>query len=108
MKLRKVEEPVAQRLPKRPRPELKRLVEVAFVVVLFVAVKDWRVVDERARMVERVEEAVEINPLLNSMVVEVAFSPVPRVLYGKAKVMEEQPVHEVTVRLPIVALFARS
>ena len=32
--------------------------------------------------VVRVEEAVETKPLLNSRVVEVAFSPVPKVLNG--------------------------
>ena len=50
------------------------MVVVAFVVVEFVAVN-----------VVSVEEAVETKPLLNSSVVLVAFSPVPRVLNGKAK-----------------------
>ena len=51
-------------------PEAK-VVEVALVVVPFVAIK-----------FKRVEEAVEMKPLLNSRVVEVACSPVLRVRNG--------------------------
>ena len=47
------------------RPVMARLVVVAEVPVALVKEK-----------VERVEEAVEMKPLLNSRVVEVAFSPV--------------------------------
>ena len=54
---------------------MARFVVVAWEVVALVAVK-----------VVRVEEAEEMRPLLNSRVVEVAFSPVPRVLNGKEKV----------------------
>ncbi len=43
------------------------------VVVLFEAVK-----------LVRVEEAFERKPLLKAIVVPVAFSPVPRVVHGKA------------------------
>lgn len=52
-------------------PETKREVEVALVVVALVAMK-----------VERVEDAVETKPLLNSRVVVVAFSPVPSLVKG--------------------------
>jgi hypothetical protein len=55
--------------------ETARLVVVAWEVVAFVAVN-----------VVIVDEAVDTKPLLNSRVVDVAFSPVPRVLNGKAKV----------------------
>jgi hypothetical protein len=61
--------------------------------------------------VVRVEEAVETKPLLNSRVVEVAFSPELRVLNGKAKVeaagkavLQSPPRHRVPVeRLVVVA-----
>jgi len=61
----KVEEPVAQKFRVLRRPELESVVEVAEVVV-------ERVINAS----ESVDDAVEINPLLNSSVVEVAFSPV--------------------------------
>ena len=53
-----------------------KLVEVPFVIKVV------------ARVVEpvRVDEAFERKPLLKAMVVPVAFSPVPRVVNGKAKV----------------------
>ena len=51
------------------------MVPVALVVVPFRAVK-----------LVRVDEAFERKPLLKAMVVPVAFSPVPRVVNGKAKV----------------------
>ena len=52
-------------------PMIANDVVVALVVVELVAVK-----------VVRVEDAVETNPLLNSMVVLVAFSPVPSLVKG--------------------------
>lgn len=57
-----------------------------------------------------VEEAVETNPLLNSRVVLVAFSPEERVLKGKAKVIEAelQPTQLPTFKTPMVAVLARS
>jgi len=56
--------------------DTKRLVAVAFVIKVV------------ARVVEpvRVEEAVERKPFVNASVVEVAFSPVPKVVNGKEKV----------------------
>ena len=56
----------------------------------------------------RVEEAVERKPFNKARVVEVEFSPVPRVVNGKLKDEPAlpQPVQLVTVRLPIVAVLA--
>jgi hypothetical protein len=53
------------------------VVEVADVVVALVA-----------RRSVMVEEASEMNPELKRSVVDVEFSPVPRVVHGKAKVIE--------------------
>ena len=80
------------------RFETWRSVEVALV-----ARRDETVVEAR------VEEAVAIRLLepVNTMVVEVEFSPVPRVVNGKAKVEPPpQPVQLVTVRFPIEAMLA--
>ena len=57
--------------PERQKVVAARLVEVALVVVALVAMK-----------VERVEDAVETKPLLNSRMVVVAFSPVPSLVKG--------------------------
>ena len=108
VKSRRVDEPVAQKFVVERSPELKSVVVVALVVVEFVAVNDWSVVEpftRKVEMFERVEDAVEINPFKNARVVEVAFSPVPRVVNGKAKELP-QPVQLVTVKLPIDATLA--
>jgi len=55
--------------------------------------------------VERVDDAGARKPLRKARVVEVAFSPVPRVVNGKLKELP-QPVHDETTKLPIVAKFA--
>jgi len=70
-------EPLEARRVLAVSEETARLVVVAWVVVAFVAVK-----------VVRVEEALEIKPLPNWSVVDVEFSPVPKVLNGKANNME--------------------
>jgi len=70
---------------------IARLVVVAEVVVAFWPVKFCSVVEEVTKRVElMVEEAVERKPFWKERVVEVEFSPVAKVLYGKAKVMEER------------------
>ena len=56
------------------------------------------------------EEAVAMRLLVleKTIVVEVEFSPEPRVVNGKAKVLPPpQPVQLVTVRLPMLAILAR-
>ena len=58
-------------IPVTERLVLEKLVEVALVVVALVAVNE-----------DNVEEAVDINPLRNSRVVEVACSPVPNFTNG--------------------------
>ena len=75
-----------------------RLVEVAEVVVPWVAEKAWRV-----------EEAVDRKPFRKASVVEVACSLVESLVKGQEKVIppEPQPVQEVTVKLPILAVFTR-
>ena len=73
----KVEEPLVQMLPKKPRPELYRVVEVASVVVA-------RVI----RASVSVEEALEMKPAVKSRVVEVACSLVPSLVKGHRKVIE--------------------
>ena len=57
----------------------------------------------------RVEEALEMKPAVKSRVVEVACSFVPSFVNGHWKVMapELQPVHEATVRFPMLATLAR-
>jgi len=84
------------------------LVEVAEVVVAMVAVKLCKVVEPSASKVLKVVEAVETKPLRKAKVVEVAFSPVPSVVQGKAKLPPPpQPVQDPTIRLPRMAEFAR-
>ncbi len=60
-----------------------------FVVAREVVVAEVPVALVKVKVV-RVEEALETKPLPKLMVVEVEFSPVPRVLNGNAKVMEER------------------
>jgi ribosomal protein L12E/L44/L45/RPP1/RPP2 len=56
----------------------------------------------------KVVEAVDIRPLLNSTVVEVACSPVPRVLNGKAKLraagqdVRQSPVRQIVPEANVV------
>ena len=66
------------------------MVPVALVVVPFRAVK-----------LVRVDEAFERKPLLKAMVVPVAFSPVPRVVNGKAKVEPPDTGHVVLHVSPV-------
>ena len=57
--------------------------------------------------VVKVEEAVERKPFKKARVVEVAFSPEPRVVNGKVNELPlPHPVQLVTVRLPMFATFA--
>ena len=56
-----------------------RLVIARFVVVA------WVVVDLVMMASVRVDDAVEMKPCKKARVVEVAFSPVPRVVNGKVK-----------------------
>ena len=78
------------------RVPVYKAVAVAFVVVLFEAVK-----------FVSVEEALEMKPLPNWRVVEVDCSPVPRVTNGYANELPlPQPVQFVTVRFPITAVLA--
>lgn len=82
------------------------MVEVALVVVEFVAMKSVRV-----------EDALEINPEAKFMVVEVEFSPVPNLVNGYAKVsaagkvvrhsvpMQSAPVARVVEVAFVVVLF---
>ena len=58
-------------IPVTERFALEKLVEVALVVVALVAMNE-----------DSVEEAIDINPLRNSRVVEVACSPVPNFTNG--------------------------
>ena len=93
------------RVPMFPVVE-KRLVDEAVVENKLVVVADV-VVDLTALKVVRVEEALETKPLFRTMVVLVAFSPVPRVVQGKAKdEPPPQPVQEPTVRLPMTDVLA--
>lgn len=120
---------VAVKACKVEEPEAKKLfaykfVEVAEVIVPLKAVKACRVVEPRERksvvvapprMVRpvpvvpppRVEEAVARKPPWKLMMVAVACSLVESLVKGQEKVMEEQPVQEVTVKLPMFATFAR-
>ena len=68
-----------------------KLVEVPFVIKVV------------ARVVEpvNVDEAFERKPLLKAMVVEVEFSPVPRVVNGKAKVDPPDTGHVVLHVSPV-------
>ena len=84
-------------------PVTARLVEEKLVVVALVPVAVVK------RKFVRVDEAVERKPFWNERVVEVAFSPEPRVVDGKAKPPPPpQPVQLVTVRAPMLAMLARS
>jgi len=70
------------------RPETARLVVVAAVVVAFVAVKFWRVVEPETRKDElTVEEALEKKPPKRPRMVEVAWSPLPCLVKGQAKLV---------------------
>ncbi len=64
---------------------LERVVPVRLLAKKLVVVAEVPVAREKVKFV-RVDEALERKPLLKAMVVEVEFSPVPRVVNGKAKV----------------------
>ena len=86
------------------------LVVMKLVVVPVCPVKSWRVVEARMRgPAVNVEEAVERKPFKNARVVEVACSLVASLVNGQENVIEPlpQPLQLVTVRLPMLATFAR-
>jgi hypothetical protein len=70
-------------------------------------VAERRVVEALEAVKEvRVDEAVARNPPWKLMMVEVACSPVPSLVKGQGKEEPEHPVQLVTVRLPMLAIFA--
>ena len=73
--------PIVEEATTEPLPFTERRVFVKPVKVRFVVVPDVVVALVTMRS-EAVEEAVETKPLLNSSVVEVAFSPVPSFTNG--------------------------
>ena len=98
-----------RQVPFKHNVPVENVVEVAFVVVPKAAVKDWRVVEPRARKSEvvvapplmvrpratvprpMVEEAVERKPPVKAMAVPVALAVPPKaveVVNGKAKLIE--------------------
>mgnify|MGYP003431385570 CR=1 FL=1 len=101
MKFWKVDEPFTSKLPSVAKLEflkfvLKRVVEKKFEVVAWVPVAS-----EKVKLV-RVDDAVERKPFWNTKVVEVAFSPVPSVVHGKANDAEPPQAEPVEVIQPSV------
>lgn len=76
---------------------LERVVPVRLSAKKLVVVAEVPVAREKVRFA-RVDEELERKPLLKTMVVPVAFSPVPRVVNGKAK-LDPPPVGHVVLQV---------
>lgn len=88
VKFWRVEEPLTRRLPRVAREELLKLVLERVVEKKLVVVAAVPVARVKVKLV-RVDEALERKPFWRARVVEVEFSPVPKVVNGKLKVAPE-------------------
>ena len=90
--------------PTEPLGKMYGILEERFVMARLVVVA-LVVVELDARKFVRVEEARDRKPFWKEMVVEVAFSPVPRVVHGKANepLVGQLVLHVSPVRQRVVA-----